>query len=64
MEYRFNAQDWVKLSATDRARRCRLMAEEASKLAHSAQDSMSDNYLSLARDWENLAAEIERAANI
>ena len=64
MDYRFNAQEWMSLSATDRARRCRLMAEEANKLAHTANGPMRDHYLSIAGDWEMLAVEIERTANI
>jgi hypothetical protein len=64
MDYRFNAQEWTTLSATNRAHRCRLMVEEANKLAQTATGSMKESYLSIARDWERLAAEIERAANI
>jgi hypothetical protein len=60
MDYRFNAQEWVTLSSSARARRCRLMADEAKKLAERAQGSMKDSYLSIAADWGKLADEIER----
>jgi len=64
MDYRFNAQEWSGLSATERARRCRLMAGEAKKMAHTVKGSMRDNYLSIASDWEKLATEIERTAKL
>ena len=64
MDYRFNAQEWTTLSATDRARRCRLMAQEANKMAHDAKGAMKDHYVSIARDWEKLAVEIDRTAKI
>jgi hypothetical protein len=64
MDYRFNAEEWTALSATDRARRCRLMADEANKMAHAAKGLMRDSYISIAGDWEKLAVEIERTANI
>ena len=61
MEYRFNADEWASLSAAERIRRCRQMAEEARVLAENAPTSLSEAYLSIASDWLQLAAEIERS---
>jgi hypothetical protein len=63
MDYRFNAEEWATLSPLDRARRCRLMADEAKKMAQNAKGMMKDSYLSIAVDWEKLADEIERTAS-
>jgi hypothetical protein len=61
MDYRFKAEEWALLTAAERARRCRLMAEEATTLAKSAPPKMKQSYLSIANDWTKLAAEIEQA---
>jgi hypothetical protein len=59
MEYRFNAAEWSELSAEDRVRRCRLMAEEARLLAERAPPSLKQSYAKIAQDWIQLAADIE-----
>ena len=63
MEYRFNADDWMKLSNAQRVLRCRLMAEEARKLAHAAAGAVREDYLQIAKNWEQLARDIERDSN-
>lgn len=59
MDYRFNAEEWARLTPTDRVKRCRLWAHEASALAASASQTMKRLYLDLAHQWERLAQEIE-----
>ena len=62
MEYRFKAEEWKNLSPENRARRCRLLAEEARALANGAPHHLADSYLRIADDWTELAIDIERAA--
>ena len=59
MEYRFKADEWRNLTAAQRAKRCRLMAEEAMDLAKNADPQMREAYLRIAQDWLGLAKEIE-----
>jgi hypothetical protein len=60
MDYRFNAEEWPTLPPPERIRRCRLMADQAQKLAKSTTGTMKMTYLSLAKDWETLAFDIEQ----
>ena len=62
MEYRFRAEEWKNLSAENRAKRCRLLAEEARVLASGAPQHLAPSYLRIADDWTALAIEIEQAA--
>ena len=62
MEYRFRAEDWMNLSPENRAKRCRLVAEEAHVLASGAPKHLAASYLRIAEDWTALAIEIEQAA--
>ena len=62
MEYRFRADEWQGLSAETRAKRCRLLAEEARVLATGAPQHLAPSYLRIAEDWAALAIEIEQAA--
>ena len=62
MEYRFRADEWQSLSADNRARRCRLLAEEARVLASGAPQHLAPSYLRIAEDWTALAIEIEEAS--
>ena len=62
MEYRFKATVWKDLSAAERVKRCRLMADEAVTLAHLASPDLAAPYLRLAEDWRILAIDIERNA--
>ena len=64
VEYRFKASEWSQLAASERIHRCKLMAQEAQELAKSASASMKDHYLMLAKNWLDLAAEVERTMNI
>jgi len=61
MEYRFNAEEWERLTREQRARRCRLLASEAIKLADDTSPKVAQGYLSIAREWLKLADEIEGA---
>ena len=63
MEYRFNAEEWDALTPENRVRRCRLLAQEALKMADGAKGSMKDALLAIAADWERLGTEIERNCN-
>jgi hypothetical protein len=63
MEYRFNAEEWVKLAPTERVRRCRLWAGEAQKLADAAVGSIREDYLRIAENWNQLAGDIDRISN-
>jgi hypothetical protein len=62
MEYRFKAEDWESLTPENRARRCRLLAEEARALASRAPPHLKHSYLHIAEDWMMLAIDIEKAA--
>jgi hypothetical protein len=58
---RFGAKEWSDILAEERPRRCRLMAEEAQKLAQDAPDHLSKAYLRIAQAWLQLADDMERA---
>ena len=62
MEFRFTAEDWNALSLDERARRCRLLAEQAIKLANTAPELLKESYITIALGWLKLAAEIEHIA--
>ena len=62
MKYRFNADEWAQPSAKEQVRRSHLMAEEARKLSLRAPPILKKRYVSLAKEWETLATEIEDAA--
>src|SRR4030095_7647799 len=60
MRYRFHAAEWGRLTAKERATRCRLLAHEASELGRTAKTKDARRiYLELAAQWEKLAREIE-----
>ena len=52
-------KNWAKLSSAERIHRCRVMAHEARKLAESAAPPLKKSYMSIAGEWEVLAADIE-----
>ena len=59
MDYRFNSEEWKRLSVQDRIRRCRTMADEATKLADSAPvKTQAEAYLAIAQNWLRLAEEM------
>jgi hypothetical protein len=53
------ADEWIRLTRPEQARRCRSMAEEARTLAKSASLTTKAAYLMLAQNWLELATEIE-----
>jgi hypothetical protein len=60
MQYRFQAEEWQRLSRFERVARCRLMAVEANKLARGAEREETKRlYMKLAREWEGLALDME-----
>lgn len=60
MKFRFNSEEWERLSVEERIHRCALIAAEARKLAETAPPALRETYLSLAADWEKLAVEMGR----
>ena len=64
MEYRFNAGEWNALTPKERAHRCRLWAAEAQELANRAPPDLKASYESIAKEWSNLAREIEQHSNL
>ena len=58
MEHLFKAEDWKELSPADRAERCRLMAQEAQKLAKGSPPQLAVHYNQIAQDWLKLADEM------
>lgn len=59
MDYRFKADEWNRLTREARVHRCRLLAAEAERLSAKAPVHMKDGYVVLARNWLQLANEIE-----
>jgi hypothetical protein len=57
MEFQFNASEWQRLTPTERARRCRILAAEAEALASCATSHLKALYLGLAIQWKMLAEE-------
>ena len=60
MECLFDAEEWRELTLAQKARRCRLMSEEAQKIAKGERAEIAASYLRMAEDWLDLAKEIER----
>ena len=60
VEFRFNADEWERLTPAERVRRCGLLATEAQTLASlSTSTSYAKSlYLGLALHWKLLAEEI------
>jgi hypothetical protein len=58
MDYRFKADDWARLDAAQRVRRCRLWAAEAQQLADNAPLHLKHDYLAIAHQWTKLATDI------
>jgi hypothetical protein len=61
MEYRFKPEEWKNLSLSQTARRCQLMAEQALTRAEGAAGDVRESYTRIARDWMQLADDLERA---
>ena len=60
MEPNFKAEEFSRLSPTERVIWCRQMAAEAGRLAQAASPRVRNAYLDLAKQWNSLADEIER----
>ena len=56
----FTADEWENLAPSQRAKRCRALAEECEAHADSAPPDLKPGYLDLSRQWSLLADEIER----
>jgi len=61
MDHRFESNEWATLSVEARIRRCRLMAAEAVAFAQTDHTSMRQRYLELAKQWTDLADDMERS---
>jgi hypothetical protein len=61
-DYQFKAIEWKRLTAGDRAHRCRVMADEAITMANDAAPELKERYISIAEDFLRLAAELEARA--
>jgi hypothetical protein len=59
VEYPFTADEWEALTQRERAHRCRLLGDEALSLAEQTTLDLKPAYLDLARQWLDLAGEIE-----
>ena len=53
--------EWLRLTAAERAEKCRLMAEQTQSLANGAPPELREGYLRIAASWLRLADELERA---
>jgi hypothetical protein len=58
----FNADEWIALTPSERAERCRRLAAEAHRLAQTAPPELRFRYEHMAEQWEKLASEIVRHA--
>ena len=64
MDRRFAADEWERMTDSERVERCHIMAREAIKLAETAPSNLGEGYLHLAEQWLRLAVEISRAAEL
>jgi hypothetical protein len=62
VDHRFKPDEWENLTPAQRARRCRLMAEDARALASGASSDLRLHYIKIAGQWLQLAIEIENVA--
>jgi hypothetical protein len=58
MKFRFNADEWQRLTPAERVSRCRILAQEAETLAGSATTHLKTLYLELAIQLKMLAGEM------
>jgi hypothetical protein len=56
----FTADEWENLAPSQRAKRCRTLADECEVLADTAAPDLKAGYRDLSRQWAMLADEIER----
>jgi len=65
MEFRFDAEEWIRRTPEGRARQCRLMAAQARCLAESASSSdLKASYSKIAEEWETLEEDIDRKLKV
>ena len=55
----FDAEGFINLSRDERIAKCRQMATEAERLAAGKRSEMRASYLDLAKQWSDLANEME-----
>ena len=58
-EFEFNAEEWQRLTPSERVRRCRSFAEQAKQLCADAPPDSKVGYLELSLHWLALADELE-----
>ena len=61
MEFRFNAEEWDRMTPAQRIQFCRTQAEHAQRFADQADDKFRPLYAELAAQWLRLASEIANA---
>ncbi len=59
MEFQFNAEEWKRLTRSQRVARCQAFAAESQQLARAATAELKPMYLDLAIQWLKLAEAIE-----
>ena len=64
MDYKFNAAEWKRMSAIERAHRCRRLAAEALTMAERGDADLKERYLALADEFLRLALDLEAKAKI
>jgi hypothetical protein len=57
-ELEFDAEEWSRLTSSERVRRCLLLAEQASLLGANATPEVQLAYQDLSQHWVALAQEI------
>jgi len=60
----FDAEQFLALSTKDRVNLCKRLAERAQELADAAAPKYRDNYLDIAKNWLQLADEMERVVTM
>jgi len=56
----FDADEFLGCTPTERARRCRAQAHRAQELADKAEPAFRDEYAKIAKQWRELADELEK----
>ena len=60
MNFRFNAGEWGRLTRAERIGRCTAFAEEAQKLAETADEKLRPLYVDLTVQWPMLASALSK----
>ena len=60
-DFDFNAEEFRRLSKTERVRLCRKFAAQARKQADAARGENQTIYRAIAAEWDKLAEEIGRS---